>query len=65
MPPTNTSGTAISTTLNSVPVKMLTSSMKAEKSKKHASAAELIAKPLVAAFVVLPTASSRSVTSRT
>mmetsp|Transcript_1537 Transcript_1537/g.6079 ORF Transcript_1537/g.6079 Transcript_1537/m.6079 type:complete len:212 (-) Transcript_1537:518-1153(-) len=64
-PPTKTSGTAMSTLVNGTPEKALHSSMKALKSRKQASAAEPIAKPFVVALVVLPTASRRSVTSRT
>ena len=42
-----------------------TSSMNAEKRRKHARPAEPIEYPFVAAFVTLPTASRRSVMSRT
>mmetsp|Transcript_10962 Transcript_10962/g.24789 ORF Transcript_10962/g.24789 Transcript_10962/m.24789 type:complete len:213 (+) Transcript_10962:2533-3171(+) len=64
-PATNTSGMAMSTTSNGFPVKLDTSSMYAEKSRKLARAALPMANPLVVALVVLPTASSRSVMSRT
>ena len=61
----NTSGMQISTVENAWPVNAETSSMNAEKSKNDAKAAEPIAYPFVVAFVVFPTASSSSHTSRT
>jgi hypothetical protein len=60
-PPINTSGTVMSTYLRGLGEMKLTSSMKAENSKKHASEAEPTEYPLAFAFVTLPTASRRSV----
>src|SRR5690349_6345654 len=62
-PPTNTSGLEMSTAASGEP-SAATSSRKAEKSRNAASAAEPMAYPLVRAFVVLPTASRRSVRLR-
>mmetsp|Transcript_5515 Transcript_5515/g.13971 ORF Transcript_5515/g.13971 Transcript_5515/m.13971 type:complete len:213 (-) Transcript_5515:1439-2077(-) len=64
-PATNTSGTAMSTTLKGLPVKDSTSSMYALNNRNEARAADPMAYPLVVALVVLPTASSWSVISRT
>mmetsp|Transcript_17343 Transcript_17343/g.39739 ORF Transcript_17343/g.39739 Transcript_17343/m.39739 type:complete len:205 (+) Transcript_17343:272-886(+) len=64
-PPTNTSGTAKSTVEKGRSDCSCTTSMKAEKSRKHARPAEPMEYPLVAALVTFPTASRRSVMSRT
>src|SRR6266516_5256728 len=62
-PPTKTSGFEMSTAASGEP-SAATSSRYAEKRRNAASAADPIAYPLVSAFVVLPTASSRSVRRR-
>mmetsp|Transcript_119328 Transcript_119328/g.337563 ORF Transcript_119328/g.337563 Transcript_119328/m.337563 type:complete len:203 (+) Transcript_119328:634-1242(+) len=64
-PPRNTSGMAMSTESSLNPAISETSSRKAEKSRKHARLADPTENPFVMAFVVLPTASSESVMSRT
>jgi hypothetical protein len=61
-PPIKTSGIVISTVLRGTLEKKLTSSMKAEKSKKQAKEAEPTEYPLVLALVTFPTASNKSVT---
>lgn len=65
MPPTNTSGTAISIDLNFYPVNTSTSSKYAENKRKQANEALPTEYPLVLAFVTLPTASNLSVMSLT
>ena len=60
-PPTNTYGIVISTAFNLIGEIILTSSMKAVKSKKQARAADPTEYPLALALVTFPTASNLSV----
>jgi hypothetical protein len=64
-PATKTSGIAMSTMVKEMPENDDTSSMYALKRRKEAKAADPIANPFVVAFVVFPTASSKSVISLT